>query len=288
MKTLRRQTVAFFALAYAWSWAWWVPVVFELRSEGGSGSSNVPAWIVPFVLIGAYGPSLAAVVITFFSGGRPALKTLFSRFLIWRAPIKVHVVIWFGPTVFLGIAMLLAPESAALLGDPDWTRLWQIPTVLLTGVIFGPLAEELGWRGYALPTLQKKHSALVSSLIIGLAWCFWHTPLFWAPGGTMLSGREVTVAAVAKYLVFACGLAIVFTWIFNNSRGSVLLAVAFHAVINAQLPMLLFPARDRDASQVISWLSMIPLWALALALVAVYGVAHLRKEPPAEVAHLES
>ena len=271
---------SFFALAYAWSWAWWFPVVFALRAEGGSTLNSMPAWILPCVLLGAYGPTLVAVAMTAYSAGRPGLKALFSRFIIWRAPALVHVVTWLGLPAFFGIAMLMDPASTALLGDPQWGRLQLIPMTLLSVVAFGPLAEELGWRGYALPTLQKKYSALVSSLIIGVAWCFWHTPLFWAPAGTMISGHAVTLVAVGKYLLFTCGLSIVFTWIFNNSKGSVLLAVVFHAIGNATLPLLLFPFSDQEASRTLQWLSMIPLWVFALALIALYGHARLSKEPP--------
>ena len=253
-------------------------MVFTLRSVKVSELNNIPTWMIVTVLIGAYGPSVAAVILTAYSGGRLGLKSLFSRFFIWRAPAIVHILIWLAPPAFLVIAMLLAPKSTTLLGTPEWAELQFIPQVLLAGIIFGPMGEELGWRGYALPSLQKKHSALVSSLLIGVAWCFWHAPLFWAPGGTTISGYEVTIAAVAKYLVFTCGLAILFTWVFNNSKGSLLLVVAFHTSGNAAFPMLLFPNGDPDAALTINWLSMIPLWILVLVLIAIYGGARLSKE----------
>lgn len=282
IQSAKWQTLSFFALAYVWSWAWWLPVVYTMRSDVGFafGTGNMPAWMLPAILMGAYGPTLAAVVMTAYASGVSGVKVLLSQFLRWRASVLVHMIVWLGLPACFGIAMLLAPESTALLGDPQWERLKLIPMVLLSVVAFGPLAEELGWRGYALPQLQQKYSALVSSLLIGVAWCFWHTPLFWAPSGTLISGQTVTLVAVAKYLLFTCGLSIVFTWIFNNSRGSVLLAVVFHAIGNATLPLLLFPQANQNASQTIMWLSMIPLWAFALVLIAIYGGARLSKTPP--------
>ena len=216
------------------------------------------------------------------SEGLSGLKALLSRFKRWRAPSIVHLVIWLGPPAFLGIAMLLRPTTAALLGEPVWSRLQLIPLVVAAAIPFGPLGEELGWRGYALPRLQHQNTALTSSLLIGVAWCFWHTPLFWAPAGTAISGYAVTIPAVARYLANTCGHSIVHTWIFNNSRGSVLLPVAFHTSSNAILPMLLFPARDREASLAIHWLSVIPLWAVALTLIVLYGGARLSKTPLGE------
>ena len=278
----RRAALHFFLLAYVWSWLWWVPMVWTLRSRGVTELGDVPAWAMLCALVGGYGPTAAALILTGRSQGRPGLKALLSRLKHWRASATVHLVIWLGPPAFLGIAMLLRPASTELLGEPIWCRLELIPLAIVAAIPFGPLGEELGWRGYALPRLQHRHTALSSSLLIGVAWCFWHTPLFWAPAGTTLSGYAVTIPAVAKYLAYTCGLSILHTWIFNNSRGSVLLPVAFHTSSNAILPMLLFPARDHDASLAIEWLAVIPLWAVTLALIAFHGAARLSKTPLAE------
>lgn len=279
---LRRAALDFFVLAYAWSWLWWVPMVWTLRSRGITQLGDVPPWALLCALFGGYGPTAAALILTGRSQGRRGVKALLSRLKLWRAPANVHLLIWLGPPAFLGLAMLLEPASTALLGEPVWSRLQLIPLAIVAAIPFGPLGEELGWRGYALPRLQHRHSALSSSLLIGVAWCFWHTPLFWAPAGTTISGYAVTVPAVAKYLAYTCGLSILHTWIFNNSRGSVLLPVAFHTSSNAILPMLLFPARDGDAALTIEWLSVIPLWAVALGLIALYGAARLSKTPSTE------
>ncbi len=178
MPTIRRPIIIFFALSYAWSWAWWLPIVITLRSEGITDLTTAPSWMLICALVGGYGPTVAAVVMTVRAGAKGGLKALFSRFTLWRAPATVHIFIWLGPPAFIGIAMLLAADNTALLGDPEWTRLKLIPLAVLAALPFGPLGEELGWRGYALPALQKHHSALVSSLIIGVFWCFWHAPLF--------------------------------------------------------------------------------------------------------------
>ena len=277
-RIIKRPVLVFFIMAYAWSWSWWLPVVFTLK-EQGANPNYIPSWIVPFVLIGAYGPTITSIFLTAYTEGGSGLKRLFARFTKWRAPALVHLIIWLGTPAFLVIAMLLSPDSTSLLGQPDWSQLQLIPMVLSSGLVFGPLAEELGWRGFALPKLQKRYSALTSSLIIGVLWCFWHTPLFWSPGGTLVSGQEVTLIAIAKYLLYACGLSVIFTWIFNRSRGSVLLPVAFHAMMNANIPFLIFPNRDANAALAINWVSIIPVWAFALLLIGVYGKTHLNKGP---------
>ena len=278
MKTNLWRTISFFAFAYIWSWSWWIPVVLTLHTDGGAFQNYIPGWIVPFVLIGAYGPSISAIVITVFTSGRNGLKSLLSQFFRWRAPVIVHIMIWLGPSIFVIVAMIIAPRTTASLGQINWSQLQIIPMVLLSGLIFGPLAEELGWRGFALPTLQKSNSALKSSLIIGVLWCFWHTPLFWAPGGTLISGQEITIIGIGKYLLYAIGLAIIFTWIYNNSKGSVLLSVAFHAIVNASLPLLLFPAASANSSKMINSISMIPTWIVVIILIVIYGSKNLSKK----------
>lgn len=149
---------------------------------------------------------------------------------------------------------------------------------------FGPLGEELGWRGSALPRLQERYSALTSSLLIGVAWTAWHAPLFWAPAGTTISGRPVTVAAVGKYALMLVGLSILYTWICNNSRGSVGLAVAFHASWNAAFPLLLFPQRSDEATLFLEELSVIAVWVVALIIVARYGGSRLVRQRGTEPA----
>ncbi len=268
--------VMFFVFAYLWSWAWWFPVVEELSSVPQYNLNNAPGWLLPFVLIGGYGPSLGACVMSLYTNGLAGLKRLLSRLILWRAPWLLHAAIWFAPSLIIIVSIFITPGGKASLGVLDWTQLQLIPMALLTGLMFGPIAEELGWRGFALPVLQKKYSALTSSLIIGVVWCFWHTPLFWAPVGTLVSGQEVTFIAVGKYLLFATGLSIVFTWIFNSSNGSVLLTIAFHAVVNASFPLLLFPARTTNSALAIQWYSIIPLWLFAILLIAIYGRTHLQ------------
>lgn len=228
--------------------------------------SRVPGWIVPFVLVGAYGPSISAIVVTALSTGGAGVRSLLSKLLIWKAPTKVQILVCFGHPIFLAAAMLTYSAGFGSLGTPDWSRLQLIPSVLLMGIIFGPLAEELGWRGYALPLLQKKYSSLASSMIIGIAWCFWHTPLFWAPAGTLISGQEVTIIAVGKYLAFTCGFSILFTWIANKSNGSVLLPIVFHTMINASIPLLLFANIDSATSLSIKWISIIFVWIMAIGI----------------------
>jgi membrane protease YdiL (CAAX protease family) len=105
--------------------------------------------------------------------------------------------------------------------------------ILLT--IFAGMGEEFGWRGFALPRLQARYNALVSSLIIGLVWGIWHIPLFLTNGTIQYKWQLEAglLPAVLAYTVFCMAWSIQYTWLFNNTKGSVLLAAVVHGAVNA-------------------------------------------------------
>jgi membrane protease YdiL (CAAX protease family) len=173
--------------------------------------------------------------------------------------------------------MLLYAARDGDLGSPSWGRLVLAPVAVFFAVIFGPLGEELGWRGYALPRLQQRYSALTSSLSLGLVWTLWHIPMFWGPGGTVVSGGPVTFWAIGKYVLYLSGFSILYTWLFNNTRGSVLLAVIFHTSANAVLPLVAFPDRAGDASRLIDEWSVVAIWIMALLALVIHGPQKLTR-----------
>lgn len=186
--------------------------------------------------IGAFSASLAAFLLVALESGREGVQALVRRVLIWRVGWP-----WWTFALFFPVL----PSIAALylfhaIGGPppDWSGLrplWQvIPMIMLLTVLAG-LGEEFGWRGFLLPRLQRRHGPLKASLIIGFCWGIWHIPLFLAPdtvqnewlqdGGWLL--------AVGGYTLFCVAWSVQYTWIFNNTRGSVLLAAFMHGSGNA-------------------------------------------------------
>jgi membrane protease YdiL (CAAX protease family) len=130
--------------------------------------------------------------------------------------------------------------------------------ILFTG---GPLQEEFGWRGYALPRLQGRFNALVSSIIIGFMWGLWHLPYFFI-------GTELTYAyGIIPQIITAILLSILLTWLFNNTGGSVLVALIFHNMFNLSNDM--FPALQ---TQLGSPLFIIFFSVAAVAVVAFWGI----------------
>ncbi len=186
--------------------------------------------------LGALSASLAAIVLVLIEGRKGGLRELLGRILIWRVGLQ-----WWAVALFFTVL----PSVAALylfrlLGGPpvDWSGLQPLYTVvpmfiLLT--IAAGVGEEFGWRGFLLPRLQARHNALASSLIIGVMWAIWHIPLFFVEGTFQhtLQSQGGLLPAVFAFSVFVTASSIWFTWVFNNTRGSVLLAAVMHGASNA-------------------------------------------------------
>ena len=215
--------VAFFVLAYALSWLILVPAGLGLLPDG----VGMLAWLAPF------GPAVAAVVVTALTGGRPAVGHLLRRMVQWRVGIHWYLLILFG------VPLVELSGAFAVLGSvplDDLAKNWPLmftsylPQVLVAVVVIG-LAEETGWRGFALPRLQERRGPLVGTAVLAVVWALWHLP-------NLLFGGW-TGASYALWLVGTLAVAFVYTWVFNNTGGSILLAALLHAAINMSSGLVL-------------------------------------------------
>ena len=185
--------------------------------------------------LGALSSSLAAIVLVMVEGRKGGLRELLGRVLIWRVGIQ-----WWAIALFFAIIPSVASLYLFnLFGGPpvDWSGLPPLYTVfpmfvLLT--IAAGIGEEFGWRGFLLPRLQTRHNALISGLIVGVVWAIWHTPLFFIKGTSQYEQQLQggLLPAILAYSVFVIVASIQFTWVFNNTRGSVLLAAVLHGANN--------------------------------------------------------
>ena len=185
--------------------------------------------------LGALSASLAAIVLVVVEGREGGLRELLSRFLIWRVGIQW----WAFALLFAIVPSVAALYLFNLLGGPpvDWSRLPPLYTVVPMFIFLtlaAGIGEEFGWRGFLLPRLQNRHNALVSSLIVGVLWAIWHIPLFYLKGTFQydLQSQDGLLAAILSYSIFVIVSSIQFTWVFNNTRGSVLLAAVMHGANN--------------------------------------------------------
>jgi membrane protease YdiL (CAAX protease family) len=185
--------------------------------------------------LGALSSSLAAIVLVVVEGRKGGLRELLSRFLIWRVGFQ-----WWAVALFFAVLPSVAALYLfSLLGGPPvaWSGLpplYSIFPMFILYTVAAGIGEEFGWRGFLLPRLQTRHNALVSSLIIGVMWAIWHIPLFFLQGTFQhdLQSQGGLLPAVLSFSLFVIVSSVWFTWIFNNTRGSVLLAAVMHGASN--------------------------------------------------------
>ncbi|MFC1933395.1 CPBP family intramembrane glutamic endopeptidase [Chloroflexota bacterium] len=224
----RHQLLSYFVFAYVITWAIWSPLVISAQ---GLANIQMPAW---WHFFGAFGPLLSAFIVTGIVGGGTGIKELVDRILRWRIGFK-WILVAFSP----GFVFLISVVTLRLI-EGVWLNIGQFGYVdelpQLTGlagwviwiVTFG-LGEETGWRGFALPRLQKRYSALVATLILSVLWIIWHWPLFFYKEFYMTMNTVTTLI----WLFGLVPLSIVFTWLYNSTRGSILMVILLHGTMCA-------------------------------------------------------
>ena len=249
----------FFLLTFALSWAVWVPMAV-LRIDH------------PLYKLGTFGPTVAALLLTGVIQGRRGLRALGKRLLIWRVGVFWYLFSLFSTAVITLAAIGIHAALGGAVGPfNDPAQLYLVVPAFLYVLFTSVIGEEIGWRGYALPRLQARYSALGASLVLGVVWGLWHLPLFW------MAGNFHQYIPVSLFLLQVVGFSVLYTWMNNNTRGSLLLPHLFHAASNTTLGVLpiLPTAAYRETRPL--WLGVGLLWALVVAVVAIYGPSRLAR-----------
>jgi uncharacterized protein len=220
----------FFLISHGFSWACWIAAALW----AGANVWETPArWLV---YLGGLGPLLAGVVMVRATAGGAGLRELGSRIVDpRRIRARWMAVALLLPALAMAGAVAIVALAGALPGAVDASRLLALivsPAGLLAFalfvLVFGPIPEEIGWRGYALDALQARWSALAASLLLGAAWALWHAPLFFITGYYADGAPPEPVHFTVAILVHS----VLYTWIHNHTGRSVLAAILFHFSIN--------------------------------------------------------
>lgn len=219
---------AFFGLAYLCTWLG--SGLYLLASRGSS--SQIPGLLsLPGFLLWYFGPLLSALVVWGSNLGRVSFRPMLDSLKVWRVGW-----FWYGFILFYPLLMHLAVVCGHyLLGGPapiffqaDGVPAGKVAVVLggliLYQVLIRGLGEETGWRCYALPELQRRWSPFTASLILGALWSGWHIHPVNFP--LLFSGNGIFLLANIFLTTF------IYTWVFNRTQGSLLIAVLFHASLN--------------------------------------------------------
>ncbi len=275
---IRHPLVAFFVLAFAISWTPTLPLALSRNIGVGILPYEVPdaLGLVLYLVASFIGPSLAAAVVLAVTEGRPGVTRLLKRCVQWRVQPRWYVValsanllIW-----LLSYSALVGPEllTAAV---RHWPLLFTIflPYVAF-GILIPSIAEEPGWRGFALPRLQERYGPLVASLILGLLHGLWHVPALM----TIMIG-PLPLANYVPFMLTVMMTAVLYTWVYNQTGGSVLVAMLFHGAGNAATQWLIALFHDAGLQEPkagvagwlasTTWINVIGYGLAALLLVAL-------------------
>jgi len=242
----------FFVIAFGIPWIAWIAlrmrhVVF------------IPGTLA-FMVGGAF-CSVAGVIATYTESGLSGVKELGRRCVLYRVPVA-----WWLYALFLALGVHTAATViyGAVHGrigpirPMELFHQWWLFYIFVFGLFQGPLAEELGWRGFLLPRVLSKHSPLVASVIVGLVWAAWHIEVFFSPLPTL-----------ALFTASAVALSILMTVLFLHTRGSVLLAIVMHGSVmpGKDIARISFPAAQEPPD----WLRAVVVITLAVIVVAITG-----------------
>jgi len=260
--SIRRHPVAwFFALTFGVTWGMWLPMAaFHDRMPG--------TLVFALTVLGSLVPSTMAILMVAALHGRTEVARLLRQLLMWRVSVG-----WYAAILALTALVVLAIPLSILLGGPA-------PIVVVTAAglvsmflfsIFpgSALGEELGWRGFALPRLQSRHGALAASLIVGGVWGTYHFPLF------LLGAPIRPLTLFLPFALSAVIMSIFYTWMYNGTGGSLLIAVLLHAATNLPLTIVYAPVGERVVPAF--WLLDAMLALAALILVRRTGAATLSR-----------
>lgn len=259
----------FFILVFALTWL--LQIVDAL---GSHGLLPVRVPLVMQVLLVAYMPTLAAVIMAALTGGRTEVKDLLRKLLIWKVELRWYLAAVFIFAAICASAVLLTkqvtdatlPLLSGQVASAGWALLFMLPALFLVTTLIN--GEELAWRGFALPRLQTRWSAGTSSLLLGTVWIMFHLPMW-----LTYRGYPLDASAVLSWSVQLLGASVIFTWLFNNTRGSVLLAYLLHGSVNTWTRV--FPIES--APPLTGWLITGFVCLTALGLIVSCGWEHLRR-----------
>lgn len=263
----------YFAATFGVSWMFWVPGALLFAQNLAGKSPFLSPLFVLLQSLGAAGPSIVAYWLLRRVGPRDSVRSILDRYKTWRVRFG-----WYLVAALLVPAIQLAGhlaggiftegemlDSSSRLGEMlsdlgVFGAAAMFPVIVIAQLPSSPLLEEFGWRGFALPHLQDRYSALTASLVLGLLWGIWHLPLTLAYGDL-----------IVPFLLQITAISVLITWVFNNTRGSMLIAVLCHASLNASIVPF--------ASNAGRWPSTLLTIAVAVVVVVLAGWQNLGKQP---------
>jgi membrane protease YdiL (CAAX protease family) len=281
---IRHPLIAFFVIAFAGSWIAALPLVLAQNGLGLLPYTIPEIGLVPLaewfaIPASILGPTLASLVVTAITGGKAGMRQLLQRYVLWRVGIRWYFLVIVGvPLIQLvcsTVALGTAPLTAFILQWPLFFTMYLPNILIITFAV--QIWEEGGWSGFAVPNLQQRFGAWRMTLILGPLWALFHLPFFFVPGQIFDQKVGVIdmVVQMGLMMILAVLVRIIMTWVFNNTKGSILLAILLHSALDASNSASDYIRHLLSASQISGYSLgaslLFPLVAAVLLLIFTKG-----------------
>jgi uncharacterized protein len=226
-----RPLLTYFLLAFTVTWALFIPILLSPRAFNVIPLPDAVGLIF-FILATILGPFLSSVIVTWITEGKKSVKTFLARILQWKVGWRWYLVILIGyPLVLILGQFLFYGANIVQILSAKWPLLFSVYLAAIpVNMLLPGIGEETGWRGFALPRLQKMHGPLTGTLILGSIHAFWHLPAYFVPGA-ITDHFSMSVFGINSLAIII--MSFLWTWVFNNAKQSILIAILLHASSNA-------------------------------------------------------
>ena len=239
----------------------------------------------PFIvyLFLGWGFIFASVIMTGLTLGKDGVVALLKRYVQWRVGWQWYLAAFLlAPSlivlaVYINAALVgVSPDFSTVMAHKIFGKSAYLPLFILPFFLVDLISngEEIGWRGYVLPHLQARYSALTSTLILGVIWGFWHLPKYLSHWNTV---------SFAWFIAHTMAYAVILTWLYNNTKGSLLLVAISHASANTAgvfMPMANTVSSENMSAYIIFTLLEV---IAAVIIIIVTGVERLSRTEPKQV-----
>ncbi|HEU5484603.1 MAG TPA: type II CAAX endopeptidase family protein [Microlunatus sp.] len=249
----RHRLPIFFVLAFGLSWLPWPLVLLNPASSP----------MVPF------GPLLAAIIAALLSGGWRSLARLLGQLGHWRAAPSRYLAASLVPVLVTGAAASITVASGGTIAPSPTLDRTQVLTVFATTLVLVGLFEEVGWRGYAFPALQRTMGSLRAALVIGVVWVLWHLPL--------LLSDPTRQRPVVPFVLLVIAQSLFFSWLYTSDKAGLVLVILSHAVVDTVARYVLPQFSGADYQLV--WWCQAGLWMLVGVTAATQLVRNRASRP---------
>lgn len=220
IKNLKKyEIIVYLITTFLFTWIFWI-IAFTSTTLNGS-----------FRIIGSFIPSIMSIIFTGYYYGKTGIKKLLRKLTIWKFNPLFYVFVFFYTVISIYIPSFICSVVGInyKIHINNHISIFQLTSPVTIIICFfaivifgGPLGEELGWRGFILPKLQEKINPLTSSIILGVIWTSWHIPMFYFH----VSGYDI---GFISYLLETIRLSILFTWLYNRTKSSLLIVILYHS-----------------------------------------------------------